>query len=734
MDFYLPRSILSFLYYIGTVTGLFVALQVYLSWRRREEKRHAQDLLRASDDRWLHTVEEAGSGTWSWDLITNSVQFSKGTYSVMGFDDVTDANQVQSFEEWRSRVHKDDISNFLEAIQTHLNGLSDSVSCEYRILASDGTYKWLEVRGVTHSFDNTGSPTKMVGTQTDITPRKVADELMQLSTLVYQCSSEAMLVCDRDFQVLSVNPAYTTITGYALKEIAGKRPSEYRAGPHGSVFYEALWNSIATKGKWDGELWAERKNGEQYLQWVAINTIRGSDRSLERYVILFSDITDKKRTQDIIWRQANFDSLTDLPNRRRVQEILSQELVGAMESGSELALMILDLDGFKEVNDTLGHDRGDVLLQAAATRLRSCLGEKDILGRMGGDEFIVILPNIPEHRHADSVACAMLECMSRPFDLISDVAYISGSVGITFSPKDGVDVDILLKNADQAMYAAKNAGRNRVGYFDASMQEAAQNRMQLANDLRRALTQNEFKLVYQPIIELKSGLVYKAEALLRWHHPRRGTVSPAEFIPVAEETGSIVQIGDWVFQEAARQAAQWRLNHQPNFQISVNVSPAQFKTSNASGPDGKLQLNGLGIAGDGIVVEITEGLLLDANEAVNDKLLGFRDAGIQVSLDDFGTGYSSLSYLKKFDIDYIKIDQSFVRNMGSGTDDLALCEAIIVMAHKLGMKVIAEGVETEEQRDLLLAAGCDYGQGYLFSRPVPAEQLEPMLKLGCLIS
>jgi diguanylate cyclase (GGDEF)-like protein/PAS domain S-box-containing protein len=440
------------------------------------------------------------------------------------------------------------------------------------------------------------------------------------------------------------------------------------------------------------------------------------------------DITQKKEAEELIWKQANFDTLTGLPNRRMFSDRLEQEIRKAHRSDLPLALMYLDLDGFKEVNDTLGHNMGDILLKDVAQRLSACVRETDTVARMGGDEFTVILGELDGTGSVDRIAQDILRKLADPFPLGDEVAYISASIGITLYPDDATGIEDLLKNADQAMYAAKNQGRNRFSYFTKSMQEAAQTRMRLAGDLRGALAANQFRLVYQPIVELATGAIHKAEALIRWQHPTRGLVSPAEFIPVAEDTGLIIDIGDWVFREAARQAAIWRASHHAQFQISVNTSPVQYRNDGINQDAWLDHLQKLGLPGQSIVVEITEGLLLDAGAAITDQLLKFRDAGIQVSLDDFGTGYSSLSYLKKFDIDYLKIDQSFVRHLEANSDDMVLCEAIIVMAHKLGLKVIAEGVETQEQRALLAAAGCDYGQGYLFCRPVPAEQFEALLQ------
>jgi diguanylate cyclase (GGDEF)-like protein len=392
-----------------------------------------------------------------------------------------------------------------------------------------------------------------------------------------------------------------------------------------------------------------------------------------------------------------------------------------------LALLFLDLDHFKDVNDTLGHGKGDLLLKEMAKRLLNCVRNTDTVARLGGDEFTIILPELQERDSIERLAQDVLCQLTKPFELAGEIAYVSVSIGITLFPEDTDDIDTLIKNADQAMYAAKDQGRNCCHYFTISMQEAALARMRMVNDLRNALSECQFQLVYQPIVELATSAIYKAEALIRWQHPARGLISPAEFIPVAESTGMIIDIGEWVFREAARQARQWRTEHHCDFQISINKSPVQFQKEGNAHLAWFDYLDELGLPGQSIVVEITEGLLMDVGPVITSQLLAFRDAGVQVSLDDFGTGYSSLSYLKKFDIDYLKIDQSFTRNLSPTANDLALCEAIIVMAHKLGIKVIAEGIETQEQCDLLMAAGCDYGQGYLFSRPVAAEEFEKLL-------
>ncbi len=470
-----------------------------------------------------------------------------------------------------------------------------------------------------------------------------------------------------------------------------------------------------------------RKDGSDFPVDIFLQLVRESDGN-RLFVAIMRDITQKKKSDELIWNQANFDMLTRLPNRRMFRDRLEQEIKKAHRANQQVALLFIDLDRFKEVNDTLGHNMGDILLIEAARRIGGCVRESDTVARLGGDEFTVLLSEQDDISSVERIAQNIIDALVAPFQLNDERAFISASIGITFYPDDAADVDTLLKNADQAMYAAKTQGRNRYHYFTSSMQETAKIRMRITNDLRDALVDQQFRLVYQPIVTLASGAIHKAEALIRWQHPVRGLISPTEFIPIAEGTGMIVEIGDWVFREAASQAARWRASHYAKFQISINVSPIQFDHKGANFKAWLAYMQELGLPGQSVVVEITEGLLMDAHASVTGQLLAFRDAGIRVALDDFGTGYSSLSYLRTFDIDYLKIDQSFVRAMESESNNMALCEAIIVMAHKLGLKVIAEGVETEEQRNMLAAAGCDYGQGFLFSKPISSEEFGILLK------
>lgn len=554
-----------------------------------------------------------------------------------------------------------------------------------------------------------------------------AEEELHLASSIYSNSAEAVLVTDADNRIVALNPAFIRITGYTLEDIRGKDPALLRSGRHGADFFQAMWKEITHRGFWQGEIWNRRKDGETFPEWLTINAIRNEEGHIQRYVAMGSDITNKVHSDELIWRQANYDFLTNLPNRFMFQDRLEHEIRKSRRQNSLLALLFIDLDHFKDVNDTLGHPVGDQLLVKAAERINGCVRESDTVARMGGDEFTVILPGLEETIDAAKVAEQIISVLAEPYSINDQAIYAAASIGITFCPDDASNVDQLISNADQAMYASKASGRNCISYFTRSLQDSAQNRLRLINDMRVSVQDQQFELYFQPIIDLSTGRFSKAEALIRWNHPERGMISPAEFIPLAEETGLILEIGDWVFREAASKAKRWCELFNAGLQVSVNMSPMQFQSDALSITDWLAYLKTLELDEKHLSIEITEGLLLNASKDVTDKLLLFRDAGIEVAIDDFGVGYSALSYLKRFDIDYLKIDQSFIQNLETEQNDLVLSEAIVIMAHKLGLKVIAEGVETEGQRRLLLEIGCDNGQGYLFSRPLPAAEFEDFL-------
>ncbi|TAN30313.1 MAG: GGDEF and EAL domain-containing protein [Castellaniella sp.] len=550
----------------------------------------------------------------------------------------------------------------------------------------------------------------------------------ELASLVYRNTSEGMLVLDPKGFILDVNPAFVKLRGRDAGEVVGRHVRCLNSPCHDRDFYRAVWRTVMATSSWQGEHWGQHANGELYPEWLSINTSFAEDGQVYRRVMIFSNIAEIKQAEAIIWKQANFDRLTDLPNRQMFHDRLEQSIRKSQRSGERTGLLFLDLDRFKEINDTMGHAMGDELLKEAARRLSGCVRQSDTVARLGGDEFTILLNDIGDPRDVERLARSVLRQLAEPFRLGVETVFISTSIGITFYPDDATDAETLLNNADQAMYAAKAEGRNRSCYFTASMQEQAQTRMRLVNDLHLALDRQQFALDYQPIVDLSTGRIAKVETLLRWHHPILGRVPPSEFVPLAEETGIIRTIGDWVFCEATRQVAHWRSQFAQDIQISVNISPAQLRHEGLDHGFWRSHLDTLGLSPEHVIVEITEGLLIDSDDNhIQKQLALFHEAGIQVALDDFGTGYSSLSYLRKFDIDFLKIDQSFVSNLDTSNPDLALCEAIILLAHKLGLQVVAEGIETQEQHRLLRAAGCDYGQGYLFAHPLSADDFAALL-------
>ena len=467
---------------------------------------------------------------------------------------------------------------------------------------------------------------------------------------------------------------------------------------------------------------------ESYDPNASLHSLQRTVAALQQQAFsLSTEVHDRLQIEQAL-REVNVDRLTGLPNRNVFNDRLETDIRKAHRSGLPLALLFIDLDHFKEINDTLGHGVGDMLLKQVGQRLQTFVRESDTVARLGGDEFTITMAELHDVDTVTDVANKIRNDLAKPFLLGNEMAYISASIGITLYPRDASNAGDLLRNADQAMYQSKDLGRNRFTYFTPSMQEAAQARMAISNELRRAMDEQQLTVVYQPIIDMASGRVRKAEALVRWQHPGRGTISPVDFIPIAEHNGLIVGIGNWVFRTALGNARRWRALDD-ELTINVNVSPAQFYHGNGETCRNWISDNNLDSAQGPLEVglEITEGLLLASNQSVIKQLLSFQQAGIKISLDDFGTGYSSLSYLRKFNLDYIKIDQSFVYNLEHDAANLALCEAIIVMAHKLGLQVVAEGVETVQQYELLRNAGCDYAQGFLCGMPLPHDEFEALL-------
>ncbi|MDI6747182.1 MAG: EAL domain-containing protein [Rhodocyclaceae bacterium] len=559
----------------------------------------------------------------------------------------------------------------------------------------------------------------------DITGRVEAERAIREAATVFSATSEAIMITDAAGVIKRVNPAFTITTGYTAEEAVGQTPRLLKSGHQDADYYAAMWQQLLATGRWEGEVWNRRKNGEVYPEWQIISAVRDAAGVVVEYVSIFIDITQRKRSEAELAYRANYDALTGLPNRNLLAERLGQALKQARREDTLVAILFLDLDLFKQVNDTLGHAIGDRLLQSVAERLHHCVRETDTIARQGGDEFVVLLANIEDTVAAAAVADKIIARMAEPFAFDGNEVHIGASIGITLFPNDGDDIETLFRNADLAMYRAKNAGRNNAQFFTMAMTTAAVERRMLETDLRVALARREFVLHYQPIIDLGTGGIIGAEALLRWLHPQRGLVGPDNFIPLAEETGLIREIGTWVFAECCRQLVAWQAaGHQ--LTMAINVSVRQL-------PDAlsvKHILSTLAqheLSPRQIVLEITEGVLLVDSPAIQEWFVAAGEAGLKLAIDDFGTGYSSLAYLKRFPVHHVKIDRGFVRDMASDPADRALVEAILAMARSLCLSVVAEGVETAEQADLLRLSACKYAQGYHFSRPLTAAAFNAQL-------
>ena len=546
-------------------------------------------------------------------------------------------------------------------------------------------------------------------------------------TKIYENTVEGILITDGESRIQAVNPAFTAITGYDVSEVLGKTPAVLSSGKQDAEFYRDMWRHLLEDGKWTGEIWNRRKNGEIYPEWLNITAIHDRQGHLQQYVCLFTDISEHKQAEEKLRYQAYHDPLTDLPNRLMYTEHLDMALPQAQRREQMCGVMMLDLDHFKNVNDTFGHECGDKLLILVAQRLRECIRKEDTLARMGGDEFTFLLSLVDDIKDVARVAEKILASFAHPVTIDGKDLFITPSIGISLFPSDGKDAETLLKNADAAMYRAKEGGRNAYQFYTADMNAQAQERMSLENDLRRALENGELEMYYQPKVAAKDGRIVAAEALIRWHHPTRGFVSPGEFIPLAEEDGLILPIGEWLLNEVCRQIRRWRDAGLTVPCIAVNLSGRQFQRQNL--PDLLAQaIADAGIEPGDLELELTEGTIMSNAESNIEMLVLLKRMGMSLAIDDFGTGYSSLSYLKRFPVDVLKIDYSFVRDIVTDGNSAELVRSVIGMAHGLKLEVVAEGVETPEQLAFLRQHGCDLIQGFLFSKAVPADAFATLVR------
>jgi diguanylate cyclase (GGDEF)-like protein/PAS domain S-box-containing protein len=626
---------------------------------------------------------------------------------------------------WHSRLHPDDRAHTERARREQ----GEDREVEFRFQAADGRWIWL--REIISAVPGAAQASDLQGFLLDVTEQKRAAEQLVLAAEVFQSSGEAIVISDAALNIVTVNPAFTAITGYAPQEAVGRTPYELSRGVRSREHDREILDAVQRSGYWQGEVWDRRKSGDSYPKWLTLSAVRDAGGRVANYIEIFSDISERKEREERVRHLAHHDALTGLPNRALLTDRITQAIALAQRNGTRLAVMFLDLDRFKNVNDSLGHSVGDKLLREVAARLLAAMRGSDTVSRLGGDEFVILMPEVSEVSVIAVAARKVLDTVSRPYNIDGHELISTPSMGISVYPGDGPDVETLLRNADAAMYHAKESGRNNYQFFTQDMNARALERLSLERSLRRALEREELRLHYQPQYEVASGKLIGLEALIRWEHPDEGLVSPARFMPFAEETGLILPIGAWVLERACWQNREWQDAGLPPVRISVNISALQFRQPGFADTV-RHALRVTGLDARYLELEVTESVIMQDAERVTATLQELKEMGLELAIDDFGTGYSSLSYLKRFPIDRLKIDQSFVRDIPSDGEDAAIISAIIGLTRSLGLRTIAEGVETAEQLTFLRQQGCNEVQGYLLARPMPAADCARLLREGRL--
>ncbi|MDP2834744.1 MAG: EAL domain-containing protein [Pseudomonadota bacterium] len=688
------------------------------------EHRRTRDALMENQIRLAETQRIAHLGGWSWELAGDVFLLSDEACRIL---ETPPQSSKLSRKDVLGMVHPDDRDKVERALALAI-GRGGEFSVDFRVLLPNGQER--AVYGHAEATrDVAGKVIGLSGTLQDITQRKSVEEKLRQAAAVFENTTEGVMITDADGRIIAVNRAFCEITGYAEDKAVGQSAAFLKSGRHDEQFYASMWSAIRENGHWQGELWNRRKNGDLYPEWLNISMVKDERGRITQYVGVFSDISAMKESESRLDHLAHHDPLTSLPNRLLLNARMEHALARAHRGNTLLAVLFLDLDHFKNINDTLGHPVGDLLLQEVAQRLNECVREEDTVSRLGGDEFTILLEDLEDSRFASSVAQKIIAVLAASFMLQGHEVFVTCSVGISIFPGDGGDITTLFKNADSALYRAKEQGRNNYQYYTEELTTRAMERLAMENDLRHALQRNELVLHYQPQVDLYNGRIIGMEALLRWQHPEIGLISPSAFIPLAEETGLIIPIGEWVLRTACARLKAWIDEGLPKIRMGVNLSSRQFNQINLDEVVAAV-LRDTGLPPDCLELELTERMIMQDAESTITILHKLRALGVQFSIDDFGTGYSSLSYLKRFPIDRIKIDQSFVREIISSAEDAAVSQAIISLAHSLNLKTVAEGVETAEQQEFLRMLQCDEIQGFHFSRPEPEQEISKLLREG----
>ncbi len=689
------------------------------------ERKEAEQALRASEERFALAMRGANDGLYDWDLVKNEIYYSPRWKGMLGYQDDELPND---FSIWKDLFVAPGQVQSWNIMSEFINGSRDNFNLELKMRHKDG--HWVDILSRAYAVrDEEGTAIRMVGTHLDVTELKNKESMIRVLSQAIEQSPSSVVITDTDANIEYVNHSFEKISGFTQQEVKGKNPSIFKSGLTPLKRYKEMWGCLLAKKPWAGEIQNKNKNGDIYWEYARIAPVIDESGEVTHYVGVKEDITEQKKQHEKMLYQAHYDNLTNLPNRFLALDRLSLMVRESSRNNTKVAILFLDLDGFKRVNDSMGHDAGDRLLVMVAQRLSETIREMDSLCRLGGDEFIILLHRISKVYDAQLVAEHLISQFKNVFTLDDRELVITASIGIACYPEDGSSADELLRNADTAMYRAKEMGRNTYQNYTASMNKDVSRRLALEEQLNGALTRDEFTVLYQPLIELRTRMIIGVEALLRWHSSILGPIEPDDFIPIAEQSSTIDKIGQYVLSEAMAWTAKWRAMTNNKFSTAVNLSPTQFR-------DPKLPtmivdlLTKHDLPANALEVEITEGVLLSGYTYLDETINTFKNIGIGISMDDFGTGYSSLSYLRSYPFNTLKIDRSFINDISVDKADRELINAAISMGHGLGLKVIAEGIETEDQLAHLISLGCDIGQGYLFSKPVTGEEICELLSKG----
>ncbi|OEE69891.1 diguanylate cyclase [Enterovibrio norvegicus FF-33] len=677
--------------------------------------------LRLEHSRLLNVIHGTRTGTWEWNVGTGHVEYNGAWQEILGWG-IAVLNGPPN-KDWQTYIHAEDRSSSDAMLKKLFDKEIEYYDCEVRLQHKSGI--WINALGRANvvEWDKNGHPLKILGTHQNITAHKKNEDKLRLAAKVFTHTREGIIIADSQSRIIEVNDAFTRITGYSIDEVRGEKPSILHSGQQDAEFYKKMWHSLTDKGHWSGELWNRRKNGEIYPELLTISCVFGEDNKPMNYVAVFSDITSYKEHEHKLKQIAHFDTLTELPNRFLLGDRLKSAMKHAKRNEQYVAIIFLDLDGFKSVNDTHGHEVGDILLQEIAKRMQRSMRDSDTIARIGGDEFVAVLTGLTSPEDCPPLLPRLVAATSGPVNANGNLVQVSASFGITLFPQaEDVDADTLLRQADYAMYQAKLNGKRRCHFFDAELERTLKSQNEHLRSIGYGLSKAEFFLCYQPKISFRTGEIIGLEALIRWQHPTQGILMPKDFISSIENHSLIVEVGDWVLEATLQQLTEWQKKGFVT-QVSVNIAPHQLMQPDFMDKLILLLARFPHIHPNQLQLEILETSALEDIVVVSQIITRCQSMGISFAIDDFGTGYASLTYLKKLPAETLKIDQSFVHDMLDNNDNLAILEGIITLANTFGRKVLAEGVEKREQVQLLLWLGCEFGQGFGISRPMRAENV-----------